>query len=228
MTIFKLKERGHHYQEEGINILNLIISQMNNSRLSTNCDASLPKVGREQLYVLINKLLNGPSNIEVKEEGRLFIKSLNRFSASGNTKVQITEHSGLILNTFTSLSDCAKFLGVSQPTAKNRLIKNQLFLFENNPCYIKIMNKDNEFIVPSTPEKETLSYEIKLKISSRPSGVGKPVNIYEKFDSSGFKLIGSFVSVRRAGKFLGISGSSIIRYMQSGQIYKERYKISAK
>jgi len=228
VSIFKLKERGHHYQEEGIKILNLIISQMNNSRLSTHCDASLPKVGREQLYFEISKLLNGPSNIEVKEEGRLFIKSLNRFSASGNTKVQIIEYSGLILNTFTSLTECAKFLGVSQTTVKNRLIENQLFLFENKPCCIKIMNKENELIVSSRPEKEILINEIKLKISTRPSGVGKPVNIYEKFDSSDFKLIGSFVSVRRAGKFLGISGSTIIRYIQSGQIYKERYKISVK
>lgn len=245
MAIFKLKERGHHYQEQGINILNLIISQMNNSRLSRNRDASLPIVDREQLYVDIINLLNGPSNIEVRDtsfslipskegimqgnEGRLFIKSLNRFLGGGSIKVQIIEYNGLILNTFTSLSQCAKFLGVSQSTAKNRLIKNLLFLFENKPCYIiNIMNKDNEFIVPTTSEEVILSDEMKLKISTRPTGVGKPVNIYEKLDSAGFKFIGSFVSVRRAGKFLGISGSSIIRYMQSGQIYKERYKISAK
>ena len=50
---------------------------------------------------------------------------------------------------------------------------------------------------------------------------GNPVNIYEKmFTSEGFKLIGCFVSARRAGKFLGISGSIIIRYMKSGEILR--------
>lgn len=233
VAIFKLKERGHHYQEEGKNILNLIISQMNNNRLSSNQDENLPIVGREQLYLEINKLLNGPSNIEVKEEGRLFIKSLNRFyTGSGKTEVQIISNKGLVFKTFTSLSDCAKFLGISQPTAKNRLIKNQPFLFENNPYYLKkIINNDSDILVSvKRPEVKTLNYEKELKdiISAIPRGVGKPVIIYEKFDSSGFKMIGSFVSARRAGKFLGISGSTVTRYVQSGQIYKERYKFSSK
>ncbi|TLY78177.1 MAG: hypothetical protein E6K49_06425 [Gammaproteobacteria bacterium] len=57
---------------------------------------------------------------------------------------------------------------------------------------------------------------------------GNPVNIYENFSSSGFKLIGSFVSARRAGKFLGISGSTVIKYKNSGAIFKDRYKFSSK
>lgn len=58
------------------------------------------------------------------------------------------------------------------------------------------------------------------------TGRGNPVNVYEKFDSDGFKLIGSFVSAKRAGKFLEISGNTIIKYMRSGVIFKERYKFS--
>jgi len=57
---------------------------------------------------------------------------------------------------------------------------------------------------------------------------GKPVYIYEKFSSEGFNLIGSFVSARRAGKFLGISGSTVLKYMNSGEIFKDRYKFSSK
>jgi hypothetical protein len=58
---------------------------------------------------------------------------------------------------------------------------------------------------------------------------GNPINIYEKCSSEGFELIGSFISARRASKFIGISGSTVIRYMHSGGIYKDRYKfISAK
>lgn len=69
------------------------------------------------------------------------------------------------------------------------------------------------------------SDETKLKMSTKH---GNPVNIYEKFSAEGFKLIGSFVSPRRAAKFLGISGSTVVRYMQSGEIFKERYKFSTK
>lgn len=69
---------------------------------------------------------------------------------------------------------------------------------------------------------------------------GNPVNIYEKCSSEGFKLIGSFVSARRAGKFLEISGSTspfggctspsgstVVRYMKSGAIFRDIYKFSS-
>jgi hypothetical protein len=218
---------------------------MNNNRLSSNQDENYPVIDREQLYLKINQLLNGPSNIEVKEDGRLFIKSLNRFyTGSGKTEVQIISDKGLVLKTFTSLSDCAKFLGLTQPMVKNRLIKNQAFLFEDNPCYLKrVINDDSDFSVSlnhpevKSPKVKSLNLEVKNlnteielknRISATPWGAGKPVNVYEKVDSSGFKLMGSFVSARRAGKFIGISGSTVIRYVQSSQIYNERYKFSSK
>jgi group I intron endonuclease len=69
------------------------------------------------------------------------------------------------------------------------------------------------------------SKEINLKMSFIK---GNPVNIYEKVSSEGFKLIGCFVSVRRAAKILDISGSTVIKYMNSGEIYKDRYKFSSK
>src|SRR6266481_5077210 len=47
-------------------------------------------------------------------------------------------------------------------------------------------------------------------------------------NSKEFKLIGSFVSARRAGKFLGISGTTVIKYRNSGEIFKDRYKFSSK
>jgi hypothetical protein len=57
---------------------------------------------------------------------------------------------------------------------------------------------------------------------------GNPVNIYEKCSIEGFKFIGNFISARKAGLFLGISGSTIIKYMHSGEIFKDRYKFSRK
>jgi len=55
---------------------------------------------------------------------------------------------------------------------------------------------------------------------------GNPVNIYEKCNSEGFKFIGNFISARKAGLFLGISGTTIIKYMRSGEIFKDRYKFA--
>lgn len=52
-------------------------------------------------------------------------------------------------------------------------------------------------------------------------GRGNPLYIYEKCLSDG---IGSFVSARI--KFLDISGSTIIRYKNSREIFKDRYKFS--
>ena len=57
---------------------------------------------------------------------------------------------------------------------------------------------------------------------------GNLINIYEKCYGGEYKLIGGFVSARRAGKFLGISGSTVIRYMNSGEVFKDRYKFSSK
>lgn len=69
--------------------------------------------------------------------------------------------------------------------------------------------------------------ETKLKMSVIR---GNPVIIYEKCssDSKEFKIIGSFVSVRRASKFLGISSTTVMKYINSGEIFKERYKFLSK
>ena len=96
---------------------------------------------------------------------------------------------------------------------------------DKNPMYGKTHSKRTKEIIRQKALGRKLSEETKLKISAIR---GNPVNIYEKCYSEGFKLIGSFVSARRAGKFLCISGSTVIRYMNSGEIYKERYKFSSK
>lgn len=43
-----------------------------------------------------------------------------------------------------------------------------------------------------------------------------------------FKIIGNFVSDRRASIFLDINSSTVIKYMNLGEIIKERYKFSSK
>ena len=61
-----LKEQGHHLSKQGIKLLDLILSQMNNNRLSTN--SSQPVSDRESLLVEVNLLLNGPSNFELRND----------------------------------------------------------------------------------------------------------------------------------------------------------------
>ena len=41
---------------------------------------------------------------------------------------------------------------------------------------------------------------------------GSLVKIYEKCDKEGFKLIGCFISIKKAEKFLGVSKNIVIRY----------------
>jgi hypothetical protein len=57
--------------------------------------------------------------------------------------------------------------------------------------------------------------------------IQSPIYVSEKCSKEGFKLIGSFVSIRRAAKFLGISSNTIRLYVNSGKIFKDRYKFSS-
>jgi group I intron endonuclease len=96
---------------------------------------------------------------------------------------------------------------------------------DNNPLFGKTHSNDSIKLIKQKALGRRHSEYTKLKMNAIR---GNPVNIYEKCSSEGFKLIGSFVSARRAGKFLDISGSTVIRYMNSGEIFKDRYKFSSK
>ena len=123
------------------------------------------------------------------------------------------------------------YVGVKSPLlGKNHTIetKNKMSLQrkgENNYFYGKTHSDHTKEIMRQKALDRNHSVETKDKMSKTH---GNPVNIYEKSSSKGFELIGSFVSARRAAKFLGISGSTVIRYMQSGAIFKDRYKFSSK
>jgi len=99
---------------------------------------------------------------------------------------------------------------------------------ELNPLYGKSHSEASKELMrqkAGVPLGRKYSEETKLLMSSKR---GNPVNIYEKCTSEGFELIGSFVSARKAGKFLGISGSTILSYMKSKKVFKDRYKFSSK
>nr|YP_010608740.1 hypothetical protein PNX16_mgp031 [Drechslerella dactyloides]WAN89820.1 hypothetical protein [Drechslerella dactyloides] len=62
--ILNLKQLGLHYTKEGIKVIDQILSQTNNNRLSTN--KQHVTVDRTLLQIEIDKLLSGPSNFEKK------------------------------------------------------------------------------------------------------------------------------------------------------------------
>ena len=96
---------------------------------------------------------------------------------------------------------------------------------ENNPLFGKTHSEETKNLMSHKALGRKHSEDTKLKMSAVR---GNFLNIYEKCDKEGFKLIGSFVSARRAGKFLGMSGSTVNRYVNSGAIFKDRYKFSIK
>jgi GIY-YIG catalytic domain len=100
----------------------------------------------------------------------------------------------------------------------NLLVREQYYLDNLNPQY-------NILKIAGSSLNSKHIENIKLKMSAIK---GNLVNIYEKLSSEEFKLIGCFVSARRASKFLGISGSTVIKYINSGKIFKDRYKFSSK
>lgn len=53
---------------------------------------------------------------------------------------------------------------------------------------------------------------------------GKPVKVYELSTNSNFELLGSFDSARKAAISLGISASTVMKYLKSGGIFFYRYK----
>ena len=95
---------------------------------------------------------------------------------------------------------------------------------EKNHMYGKTHNEKSIELMREKALNRVHTSETKDKMSKSH---GNPVNIYEKCSSEEFKLIGSFVSARRAAKFLDMSGSTVIRYMNSGQVFNERYKFSS-
>nr|QBM09660.1 hypothetical protein [Dactylella sp.] len=133
--ILKLKQHGHHFSKEGIELINKILSQMNNNRLSTS---GKPIVDRTLLLAEIQQFLNGPSNFELRN-GKKWIISLNKYyhSSRKNICVFIQSEDGVKIESFDSIADCAKFLNVDASTVSKRISINIPFLLNNVSVFIK-------------------------------------------------------------------------------------------
>nr|YP_010470481.1 GIY-YIG endonuclease [Inonotus hispidus]YP_010691056.1 GIY endonuclease [Phellinus igniarius]UVF37969.1 GIY-YIG endonuclease [Inonotus hispidus]WBU93157.1 GIY endonuclease [Phellinus igniarius] len=94
----------------------------------------------------------------------------------------------------------------------------------NNSLFGKSHSEETKELMRQKALGRKHSDETLLKMSVAN---GSSVNIYEKCDKEGFKLIGCFISIRKAANFLGISKSTVTRYKNSGEIFKDRYRFSS-
>ena len=65
-SVLRLRQLGLQYLAEGLKIIKLIVSQMNNNRLSSNSSTKIESLYTMRLIVCGS---SGPSNNEVKENG---------------------------------------------------------------------------------------------------------------------------------------------------------------
>jgi hypothetical protein len=72
---------------------------------------------------------------------------------------------------------------------------------ELNPLYGKFHSEETKELMRQKALGRKFSEETKLLMSTKRRN---PVYVYEKCSNKGFKLIGSFVSARRAGKFRSV------------------------
>lgn len=135
VLLFKLKEKGHMYTDEGLRLIELICSQMNNNRLSTSKSV---RVDRALLHADILRLLSGPSNFEQIGD-KIYIKSLNKYYSSTKAKVVqlVDANSDEVINTFTSLTACAKSLGMAQSSLWVKYTKEESFYLKDKLVKIK-------------------------------------------------------------------------------------------
>lgn len=105
-ALFHICNKGFHYLPEGNALVDRILSQMNNNRLSNspNGEEGGSLVNRDQLQTDISELLSRSSNYEVRD-GKTYIKSLNRLKGSPTSKgVELRDFiCGDIIESFASI-----------------------------------------------------------------------------------------------------------------------------
>lgn len=118
-ALINIVELGLHYTDEGKLIIERVLAQMNNNRLSTNKTHS--DEDRALLLLDISLLISKGSNY-INKDGKIFIKSLNRpLSTNKKVAVEVVDvSSGEVLDTFNSVSELANKLEINLQTAHYR------------------------------------------------------------------------------------------------------------
>ena len=136
VAIFNIRQKGFHHTPEGQELIDRILSQMNNNRLSTS---GQPQIVRVKLIADIINLLSMPSNYEYRDDGKVWNIHKNKFTniEGGKRKaVALLSLDGTIIETFKSKTDCGNFLGISITAVSKRLVKGKPFLYKDKLCLL--------------------------------------------------------------------------------------------
>lgn len=159
----KKMEKGLHSLPSGKELIDLILSQMNAKRLS-NSKSKL--VSREELLTKIEELLSLPSNYEIKEEGRIWVISENKYYRDKNSIAVILQNGdgNVIEKPFETLTACAQSLGETRNLITRYMLKGEPLLINNKPVYIK-KSEGASFSESVTPTLESSVIYTRLWLS---------------------------------------------------------------
>lgn len=86
----------------------------------------------------------------------------------------------------------------------------------NNPIYGKARSEYTKALISKGNLGKIRTEESKALMATKK---GNPVFIYEENSTKELSLIGSFVSNRKAAKFLNISHGTVSSYLESGKLF---------
>jgi hypothetical protein len=135
ILIFKLKELGYHYTEEGKELIELLKNQMNNNRLTTS--ELNHNIDKEELILRINELLSKGSNYEEQSDSTILIKSTDSILRGLKKSISVLDENGNLLYEFDSMEKCGKFFNTSHATIRRRYRDGKPFKHENKVIYFK-------------------------------------------------------------------------------------------
>lgn len=152
-AIFNLKREGKLYLPECKELILAICNRMNLKRLSTN-NTNLKNISgcaaiTNDLDLKLKSLLEAPSNLELHSNGKIFIKSSGEYiRGRGNITVEVflkeEEGRSILINSFESIRDCAKFFKVDPRTIIRRLDSGEVHNYENKTYLLK--RKTSEYL----------------------------------------------------------------------------------
>lgn len=146
-SIFEIKEKGLHYLPEGKESIDLILSQMNTNRLSTT---NSELISREELQTKIDALLSLPTNYEIREDGRTWIISENKYYRSQKSiGVVLQGEDGNVISSFKTLTACAESLGKTRNLITRYMLSGKPLLINNKLVYIKRVENSTEMLESS-------------------------------------------------------------------------------
>lgn len=116
---------------------------MNNNRLSSNVKKNFFNENLANYVSVvkdIDKLLQLPSNLEVTSEGKVWIKSEQRYlKGRGSVAIAVLDESGVLVNSFYNLESAASYFNTPKHLIKYRLdtgksikLDGKVYFFKRN------------------------------------------------------------------------------------------------